>query len=237
MKTSSYTSSIPSQPTRLPLVIIFICKVFQIISLCSVTICILPLSSTKFVHGADFPNAEVTSTSDRIEKFVRTKKDRRLQSHSLDDAYKLGTNFESNPVFNIFAQGAMFDIYAKSDITIAGFDIHIVSEIDEYVEIWTREGSFEDYDIDPITWYMVLCAPMLGVGYLEASPVPNEYMDYIRLSEGETKGIYITMENINAKQALMREQGSTGDVAIENDQIRMFVGVSKITWEFSGVDR
>ena len=237
MKTSSSTLCVPSQPTRLPHVIIFVCKVLQIISLNSLTICILPPSSTKFVHGADFPNAEVTSTSDRIEKFVRTKKDRRLQSNSLDDAYKLGTNFESNPVFNVYAQGAMFDIYAKSDITIAGFDIHIVSEIEEFVEVWTREGSFEDYDMDPITWYMALCAPMLGVGYLEASPVPNEYMDYIRLSEGETKGIYITLESPYAKQALMREQGSTGDVAIENDQITMFVGVSKITWKFSGVDR
>ena len=78
---------------------------------------------------------------------------------------------------------------------------------------------------------------MLGVGYLEASPVPNEYMDYIRLSEGETKGIYITMETTYAKQALMIEQGSTGDVAIENDQLTMLIGVSKITWGFSGIDR
>ena len=237
MKTSRNALSVPPKTAMLNCLILV-----HKIAILLVLHCIFP-PSTKFAHGAVLPNASVPSKREQAKQHVLTHREttyeskRNLQSHSLEDAYVFATDFENNPVFNVYAQGAMFDIYAKSDITIAGFDIHIVSEIEEFVEVWTREGSFEDYDMDPITWYMALCSPMLGVGYLEASPVPNEYMDYIRLSEGETKGIYITMESPYAKQALMREQGSTGDVAIENDQITMFVGVSKISWEFSGIDR
>ena len=94
--------------------------------------------------------------------------------------------------------GAMFDVVAKKDITITGLEIHTSSEVNEYLEVWTKDGTWQGFHMEPAYWYMVSCQPIVGAGYGTFTEIPSENLDWIYVKGSNVKAIYTTLVRICA---------------------------------------
>ena len=75
-----------------------------------------------------------------------------LENNS-DDSYSVAVPFaDVNQAGG--ANGAMFDVTAKTNITITQLQIHTSSKKHENIEVWSRDGSYVNYENDSSGWYM-----------------------------------------------------------------------------------
>ena len=99
--------------------------------------------------------------------------------------------------------GAMFDVVAKKDITITGLEIHTSSEVNEYLEVWTKDGTWQGFHMEAAYWYMVSCQPIVGAGYGAFTEIPSENLDWIYVKGSNVKAIYTTLVRICAFYILL----------------------------------
>ena len=127
--------------------------------------------------------------------------------------------------------GVMFDVKSqRNDLTIVGLDLHTTSTRDEITEVWSKPGSWMNYDTSPIHWTMYSCGTIEGQGYFMPTMIPDEIMSYIQIPGGEIAGLYTTF--VDGGGNLQYGYGSsfeldTGDVYTENDDIAILVGAGK----------
>ena len=170
------------------------------------------------------------NTSNKINQRssrAETTKIRHLQQN-LPDLKSLTTTFKGGAA----QSGCMFDLVTTTrPITILEIDIHTTSRIEEQFEVWTKDGSLIGHETNPISWYMVGCGTVTGVGYFAATPLPSEHIDYIRIEAASRKAIYTSLVYPGAYMQYSEPQEGdyfvTGDVYAQNEDVRLLVGVGK----------
>ena len=78
---------------------------------------------------------------------------------------------------------------------------------------------------------MVACAPITGRGFFTATPVPPEYIDWVRIPSGQTLGMYITIVYPGGFLQYTHSVGASGDIFIENAELAITVGAG-VTYPF-----
>ena len=119
----------------------------------------------------------------------------------------------------------MFNVVAKNDISILGFSTHIHTVVEEDVEIYTKEGTFLDAQVDQGAWERVQVTTILEPsGKGSGTRLPNLYVP-IWMKAGQTRSFYVTLLTSNMDYSV--GDGSYNDAAVENDDLLITNGVSK----------
>ena len=84
----------------------------------------------------------------------------------------------------------MFDIVTKNPVTIYSLDIHIVSEDQEAIEIWTKEGSHIGYEHDSRHWTHIAYVDLYAPGFRVSLP-PGSF-EPIVLEKHSRQAFYVT---------------------------------------------
>jgi hypothetical protein len=128
--------------------------------------------------------------------------------------------------------GIMFDVVAKSDITLE--NLSIVMTYGSDIEIWTRPGSFVGFESSPDGWTQLDIA--WGVIPQPAgipTPIPID-LSSITLSAGDVQALYINI--VGAESAgpgfYMTEGSSVGSVFVSDDNIEILEGIGKLNSNF-----
>ena len=174
--------------------------------------------------------AKVPSTRTYEESSLIKSRPGNINDRRLQNTKTLSTIFWGGAA----QSGAMFDLVSKAStaITITGIDIHTASEVQEYVEIWTKEGSWQGYQQKPEYWYMKSCTGIIGPGVNLPTPIPSDHMDYIYVRKGQTIAIYTTLIYPGGYlQYTSIPSKFTGDVVAENNDLKILAGIGK-TYSF-----
>ena len=177
-----------------------------------------------------------------VSHMYEKPKQRRRQQSSASTTYTLTTNFFGGTA----SYGAVFDISATQKLTITNIDIHTSSELLEDVEIWTKNGSWEGYDNDPVQWYMISCAQLQGAGLYVPTAIPSDAMDWIRIKAGQRMAVYTTLvRDSNGGGGKLTYTSTdflgggdmTGDVYAETAHLKYYIGAGKPSQFGDGVFR
>jgi hypothetical protein len=110
----------------------------------------------------------------------------------------LGDSTRADSLTTLFAanngqNGNMFDLTAKTDLTISGFDINLWNETGSnppcLVEVYWKPGSFRDSERTPSAWNLLGSATVTSEGLDVPTPLP---IGGLSMLAGQTNGIYIT---------------------------------------------
>lgn len=179
----------------------------------------------------DDRRANITTTH-VLTSMTKTQKD----EHSLKRRQQVAADRSISTTFlgGSGQSGCMFDIIAKTDLTIMEIDVHTVATAStDSIEVWTKHGSLSGYESSPEHWYMIGCTDLVGSGFTYPTPIAPEYMDWIKVKKGATKGIYTSFVypgsfmQYSIGEWMNPEPFYTGDVFTENQDLQIIVGAGK----------
>ena len=159
-------------------------------------------------------------------RFLRSRPTRYINRQQ-DSFMKLSTKFDGT----ISQSGNMFDVVAKTQTTIYGFDIHSASNVIIPYEIYSRKGTHINHESSRQNWYMNACGSLQANGL--GSPTYVAVDVPIACSMNERVSFYITIASSQGYLSYSTH-GFTGDVFIENDALRIMEGVA-VTYPFGTV--
>ncbi|MCX6353032.1 MAG: PKD domain-containing protein [Bacteroidetes bacterium] len=96
----------------------------------------------------------------------------------------LGTNFVGGRVNN----GNMFDVVAKSTVTIDSFDVATTSTTSVVVEIYYKTGTYIGYETSPKAWKLLGSKTVTGAGTSNPTMVK---IGNLHLTAGTRYGLYV----------------------------------------------
>ncbi len=122
--------------------------------------------------------------------------------------------------------GNMFDVFAKKTVDISSFKIHTMLTDRVPISIYTRDGSWENYDKDPTQWQLLATLDVECKGYGEPTIVSSPLLTPTRITKGSTKAFYLTFEVPEMLYHYSTEH-VTGTVFSEDSSLQIFTGVGK----------
>jgi len=122
--------------------------------------------------------------------------------------------------------GNMFDVFAKKTVDISSFKIHTLLTDTLPISIYTRDGSWENYDKDPSQWQLVATINAECKGYGEPTIVSSPLLTPTRITKGSTKAFYLTFEVPEMLYHYSTEH-VTGTVFSEDSSLQILTGVGK----------
>eukprot|EP00521_Asterionellopsis_glacialis_P011760 CAMPEP_0195290620 /NCGR_PEP_ID=MMETSP0707-20130614/6411_1 /TAXON_ID=33640 /ORGANISM="Asterionellopsis glacialis, Strain CCMP134" /LENGTH=850 /DNA_ID=CAMNT_0040350769 /DNA_START=1056 /DNA_END=3608 /DNA_ORIENTATION=+ len=133
------------------------------------------------------------------------------------------------------APGNMFDIVAKTNISIKNFAVHSTAATTVVIEVWKmrRAGSFVEFQ-DANDWEKI------GTVHVESSPAGNPtilplgFMKPVSVKVGETQGFYVTF-SASTNYNRYTKGTALGNVFTENEDIAFLEGVAN-EYRFSRSD-
>lgn len=136
---------------------------------------------------------------------------------------------ESNPLtttLNGFysSSGNMFDIAAKTEVYITGFDITMSNFYTSDIEVYFKPGTYQGYEYSPSAWSLIGTAPGI-VGGGNGVAVPLNLQLFAHIPAGTSGAFYITCNNYYSY--LSNQYGTgVGNVYVQDDNIQVKEGIS-----------
>jgi MYXO-CTERM domain-containing protein len=132
-------------------------------------------------------------------------------------AQTLTTTLAGGNSFN----GNMFEIVARDDITIDGFDVHIATGT-QTIEVYYRAGSYSGFEGSSAGWTLAGSATVSGAGQGVATSVPIDVN--LDISSGSRYAFYVT----NTSGTMYYTDGGTeGSVYAQNADLFFYEGIGK----------
>jgi hypothetical protein len=138
-------------------------------------------------------------------------------NYTLINPAVLQTTFTSNNS----GAGNMFDIVAKTDLTITSLDCHLATSED--IVIYYREGSYQSYQNNPIGWTLIDTFSVIGQGM--GVPTPILLPEGIYIPAGTRYAFYISI--IGTGTLRYTDGTGVGNPAAETAWLRIEEGVGK----------
>lgn len=136
---------------------------------------------------------------------------------SMASAQTLTTTLAGGNSFN----GNMFDIVARDDLTIDGFDVNIATG-SQTIEIYYKSGSYSGFETNSAAWTLAGSASVSGAGQGTAVTVPVDVN--LSITSGQRYAFYVT----NTSGTMFYTDGSTeGAVYAQNADLFFYEGVGK----------
>lgn len=121
------------------------------------------------------------------------------------------------------ANGNMFDVTAKSDLFITGFDVVMSQFYTTDIEIYYKTGSYVGSEYNSAKWTLLGVAPdVTGKGVGLATPVPLPL--YLFVPAGQTVAFYITCTNTSAYFNFLYGT-QAGSVYVQDDHLQIREGI------------
>ena len=153
------------------------------------------------------------------------QRDEDLQSCPEDCGNTLQTNLCSS-VTCFPTEGIMFDIVAKSPITIQSLDIYVFEG--GTCEVWTRPGTHEGiHSYSESGWELIAQHSFESTEFYQMVNIPTtSWTSSITLATGDRQAFYITLQT---GQSILydRGQGLTSAVNVENADVVIYEGSPK----------
>lgn len=137
------------------------------------------------------------------------------------------TTFNSNNALD----GAMFDVVAKQDIHVIGFDLNLSdnSGNPHNVLVYSKQGSYFGFEFDASAWTLLGAASVISAG--PDSPTALPLALDVRISTGTTQAFYVTTQGT----AMEYTNGtSEGAVYTSNASFDLLEGVGSVQ-NFGGI--
>ncbi|KAL7539054.1 hypothetical protein ACHAXR_009628 [Thalassiosira sp. AJA248-18] len=123
--------------------------------------------------------------------------------------------------------GNMFDVFAKQDVTISSFKIHtLLKSAAVPMTIYTRLGSWENYDKEPSAWEKIVTINVDCQGYGNPTIVSGINM-HIPIESGSTRAFYLTFDEEPELLYYYSEEYPSGSVYAEDSALKIMTGVGK----------
>lgn len=116
----------------------------------------------------------------------------------------------------------MFDVQALQNIILQSFDLHIASEEEQLLKIYTKEGTFVGSESSNADWQLMSDdITVLGMGEGLKSSIPSNAFIPISITTGTRRAFYITVQN-----TVLVYSGGTqlGNVYAENVDLKIMEG-------------
>ena len=118
--------------------------------------------------------------------------------------------------------GIQFDIYAKRNIVVRNFSLHIILGTSNLM-IYTKSGSHVDSARTLDVWTEILpLTPLEGEGTMHLTKLPTGIIDPVYIAAGTTQAFYIGASESSIRYS--RGQSGLGSMFIENDDVRIMEG-------------
>jgi hypothetical protein len=117
--------------------------------------------------------------------------------------------------------GGTFDVQAKKQVTVRGFDIHIASEGQFSVQILTRPGKVS---AQTGGWTEICQAQVSSSGRRELTAVPADTCEPVTIAVNESHTFYVTLSGGAAELILTDEEGSTGKTTVDSNDLSVGSG-------------
>eukprot|EP00592_Proboscia_alata_P028718 CAMPEP_0194447672 /NCGR_PEP_ID=MMETSP0176-20130528/129142_1 /TAXON_ID=216777 /ORGANISM="Proboscia alata, Strain PI-D3" /LENGTH=684 /DNA_ID=CAMNT_0039274555 /DNA_START=965 /DNA_END=3019 /DNA_ORIENTATION=- len=132
--------------------------------------------------------------------------------------------------------GVMFDIFAKKDITIQTFDIHVAVKSEISVEVYTKKGTFVGHEYNPASWIsqLLFSADVVGNGPKQATSLPEIYFTTVQIKAGDVQAFYVTLKT----GAIVYSNGNgsgKNDEFRSNDDLRITEGAGLAQYKFAKI--
>jgi hypothetical protein len=89
--------------------------------------------------------------------------------------------------------GNMFDVQAKMDISITGFDLHIAVEKMVQIEIYTKAATFIGSETDCSKWKLIANISVFSSGLDVSTQLPMDSFEPVLVRRDRTQAFYITL--------------------------------------------
>merc|ERR1719296_112371 len=118
----------------------------------------------------------------------------------------------------------MFDVHAKHDVTVSSFKIHTLFKVAVPMTIYTKLGSWENYDKDPSAWDKLGTVSVDCKGYGTPTTISNA--GSIHIESSSTRAFYLTFDQ---PELLYYQSGEypSGGIYAEDSAIQIKTGVGK----------
>eukprot|EP00586_Coscinodiscus_wailesii_P004756 CAMPEP_0172478918 /NCGR_PEP_ID=MMETSP1066-20121228/3150_1 /TAXON_ID=671091 /ORGANISM="Coscinodiscus wailesii, Strain CCMP2513" /LENGTH=172 /DNA_ID=CAMNT_0013238873 /DNA_START=15 /DNA_END=533 /DNA_ORIENTATION=- len=124
---------------------------------------------------------------------------------------------------NLRSYGAMFDVFARTDLIIDALEINVATTERVLVEVWTREGSARHTHNNRSGWNRLVATYCTGRG--KGNKTPIRFKKSAKVNERKTQAFYVRIVN---KQSLIYSTGSRfGKKVARNDDIVIREGYGK----------
>ena len=120
--------------------------------------------------------------------------------------------------------GNMFDVIAKQDIAISSFKIHTLLKSTIPVTIYTRLGSWENYDKKPAAWEKIGTVNVDCKGYGQSTIVSG--FRHFQIASGSTRAFYLTLDDPELLY-FHSSQYPSGTTYAEDAAMKIKTGVGK----------
>lgn len=126
--------------------------------------------------------------------------------------------------FSSHVHGNMFDIEAKTDITIYGLKIFMYQDTDTFVDVWTKKGSYVGAEHRPVLWTKVMDSTRINISNNMGI---IQFVSSLQVSAGSVQSFHV---KISESFRLYFSHGTgVGNVVKEDDNIRIYEGVGTKT--------
>jgi hypothetical protein len=123
------------------------------------------------------------------------------------------------------SSGNMFDIVAKNDVYITGFDITMSSFYTADIEVYFKPGSYSGYEYSPSSWTLLGTASNITGGGSGVA-VPLNLQLFAHIPAGTSGAFYITCANYYVTYLSNQYGTGIGNVYVQDDNIQVKEGVS-----------
>jgi M6 family metalloprotease-like protein len=89
--------------------------------------------------------------------------------------------------------GNMFDVQAKMDVSITGFDIHIAVEKMVQIEIYTKAATFIGSETECSKWKLIANISVFSSGLDAPTQLPMDSFEPVLVRRDRTQAFYITL--------------------------------------------
>jgi len=147
------------------------------------------------------------------------------QKHNVsNEFYEIKTTFDSDSGL----AGNMFSVVAKKDITIRGFDVHMMPLQNTPLLVWVKEGSYLGFEHDMQSWTLLMNANITGNGIGRPTKIiPSAFEPFI-VHAAESISLYITLVSNGMRYTI----GSLEEELIANNQDLAILAGSGLEYPF-----
>lgn len=122
---------------------------------------------------------------------------------------------------NSGSYGNHFEIIAFKPMAIRSLDFHTDLTEATRVQVWTRQGSYIGYERDASAWRQVCDTVVTGKGYMNLTPIPEQYFSNVYVDKGSKVSFYVTLETPNLRYTKGDTGTSNGGI---NTDIKIYPG-------------
>lgn len=163
---------------------------------------------------------------------------------------ELDTIYEMNVARSRLGRGAMVNVNSAESIELRTLDLHVFEAGRHTVRVYTKLGTYQNYEEDPTAWENMCEAEIMAQGRGIKTPIPEEACSTVKMAKNEDRAFFIVLDKepsllysvVEGSDPLFREnahlrvksdgagrnsQGLEGEFQMQTYSSRMFNGTFK----------